>query len=194
MIKNIIKMNKNLIRTFFMTGGAFQSQRFFAQQTLSIALERDLLRTILSEARLGLTLQHMGSYRELRMLQEQAKLTEDVQEKLAADASALEARVIKAKAVRHGVDEKWVREKMALHAELQAEYAKRMKELMDAVYTKVDVKGVQVIDDKLPEGMNMEVFLLANEAGLKASVELLKEKAKEVKQSIGGVIPADWKI
>ncbi len=65
---------------------------------------------------------------------------------------------------------------------------------MEAVYTKVDLKGVQVIDEKMPEGMNMEVFLQANEAGLKASVEILKEKALEVKKSLGGVIPPDWKI
>ena len=40
----------------------------------------------------------------------------------------------------------------------------------------------------------MEVFLQANEAGLKASVEILKEKAIKVKESLGGIIPPDWKI
>jgi hypothetical protein len=29
---------------------------------------------------------------------------------------------------------------------------------------------------------------------LKASVEILKEKALKVKESLGGAIPADWKI
>ena len=119
----------------------------------------------------------MGSYRELRMLKEEDKLTPDVQEKMAADSKALEERVIKAKAVRHGVDDKWVRERMTLHKEVSGEYARRMHELMEAVYTRVDLKGVQVVDERQPEGMNMEVFLQANEAGLKASVEILKEKA-----------------
>ena len=69
-----------------------------------------------------------------------------------------------------------------------------MSEILEAVYNKVDLNGVIVVDEKLPEGMNMEVFLQANEAGLKASVEILKEKAIKVKESLGGIIPPDWKI
>ncbi len=142
-------MNKNLIRSFFLTPpGAFQSHRFFAQQTLNLAYERDLLHTILTEARIGLTLQHMGSYRELHMLKEENKLTPDVQEKMAADSKVIEDRVIKAKAVRHGVDDKWVKERMAVHKEVYGEYARRMQGLIEAVYTKVDLKGVQVVDEK----------------------------------------------
>jgi hypothetical protein len=34
-----------------------------------------------------------------------------------------------------------------------------MRELLEAVYTRVDLKGVQVVDERQPEGMNMEVFL-----------------------------------
>ncbi len=102
--------------------------------------------------------------------------------------------MLRAKAIRHGVDDKWVLERAKLHKEVHQEYAKRMSELMEAVYNRVDLKGVQVVDEKLPEGMNMEVFLQANEVGLKASVDILKEKALKVKESLGGVIPADWKI
>ena len=67
---------------------------------------------------------------------------------MAADSKAIEERVIKAKAVRHGVDDKWVKERMTVHKEVYGEYARRMQELMEAVYTKVDLKGVQVVDEK----------------------------------------------
>ena len=75
-------------------------------------MEKELLATILNEARIGLTLQHMGSYRELLMLKEQNKLTPATVSKLSLDNKQMEERVLRAKAIRHGVDEKWVRERM----------------------------------------------------------------------------------
>ncbi len=68
-----------------------------------------------------------------------------------------------------------------------------MRAIIEGVYQKVDLTGVQVIDEKLPECMTMEVFLQTHEAGLKASIEYFKDKASALKQTLGGQIPPDWK-
>ncbi len=53
-------------------------------------------------------------------------MTPDVPAKLSADAQIIEDRAIRAKAIRHGVDEKWVRERMILHKDVHGEYAKKL--------------------------------------------------------------------
>ena len=68
-----------------------------------------------------------------------------------------------------------------------------MRDIIDGVYQKVDLTGVKVLDESLPECMTMEVFLQVQEAGLKASIEVFKERAQKLKKSLGGEIPADWK-
>jgi predicted RNA-binding protein with EMAP domain len=41
--------------------------------------------------------------------------------------------------------------------------------------------------------MTIEVFLQVQEAGLKASVEVFKERAQKLRESLGGELPGDWK-
>lgn len=65
-------MNKLFIRPLFL----LSQQTLPLHRLFSTVLnkERELLSEILSEVKLGLTLQHLGSYRELLMLKEAQKL------------------------------------------------------------------------------------------------------------------------
>jgi hypothetical protein len=104
----------------------------------------------------------MGSYRELLMLKESQKLTDDAVKNLSGDLSEVEGRVIKAKAIRFGVDPEWVVKRMRETFKddpIVKDYQGRMKALVEGVYQKVDLTGVQVLDETLPSCMTMEVFL-----------------------------------
>ncbi len=68
-----------------------------------------------------------------------------------------------------------------------------MRILLDGVYQKIDLTGVKVLEESLPECMTMEVFLQVQEAGLKGSVEVFLERAQKLKISLGGQITPDWK-
>ncbi len=54
----------------------------------------------------------MGSYRELLVLKENQKLTDDAVKKFSSETPEIEAKVIKAKAIRYGVDPEWVQKRM----------------------------------------------------------------------------------
>ena len=121
-----------------------------------------LLSVILSDVHIGVTLQHMGAYRELSMLKESEKLTpEAVANHWAETTQGLEDRVIKGKAIRWGVDVQWVKQRMQDMQDnpVVKQYKERQKVIEDAVYNKIDLSGVKVIDENVPESMNMEVFL-----------------------------------
>ena len=49
------------------------------------------------------------------------------------------------------------------------------------------------MDESLPDCMTMEVFLQVQEAGLKASIEVFKERAHKLRKTLGGTLPSDWK-
>lgn len=87
----------------------------------------------------------MGSYRELSMLKETNKLNDEAIKRLSGDSQELEAKVIKAKSVRHGVDPEWVRGRMDNTFKEDAvvvEYRQRIAKLLEAVYKHVDLTGV----------------------------------------------------
>ena len=130
------------------------------------------------------------------MLKEAHKLTQEAVTQLSGDTAEVEARVIKAKSIRFGVDPQWVKQRMLetfRDDPVVRGYQGRMREIIDGVYQKVDLTGVKLLDESLPECMTMEVFLQVQEAGLKASVEVFKESAQKLRKSLGGEIPGDWK-